>query len=122
MKILIVEDEKDIRELLAKRLSKSGYEVLSAQDGAGAIEMCRAQRPDLVLLDIAMPDMDGYQICEKILSDPAAEKTKVLFLTGKELEPKSILERCETLGACGYLSKLATFDELLQKIKELTSA
>jgi CheY-like chemotaxis protein len=117
-KILIIEDEHDIREMLKKRLSKAGYDALSASDGQGGLEICKAVRPDLLLLDIAMPGIDGYQICEKVKQDPETRSTEVIFLTGKDLDPKGVIEHCQNLGARGYLSKTSTFEDLLAKIKD----
>ena len=117
-KILIVEDEADIREMLKKRLSKAGYDALAASDGPAGLEMCKAVRPDLLLLDIAMPGMDGYQICEKVKQDPEMRSTEVFFLTGKDLEPKGVIEHCQNLGARGYIAKASTFEDLLAKVKE----
>ena len=117
-KILIVEDEEDIREMLKQRLSKAGYDALAASDGQAGLEMCKAVRPDLLLLDIAMPGKDGYQICEEVKQNPETRSTEVFFLTGKDLEPKGVIEHCQDLGARGYISKTSTFEDLLAKIKE----
>jgi CheY-like chemotaxis protein len=117
-KILIIEDEVDIREMLAKRLSKAGYDTLAAADGESGLSMCGSQHPDLLLLDIAMPGMDGYQICEKVKQNPETSSTEVFFLTGKDLDPKGVIEHCQDLGARGYVSKASTFEELLATIKK----
>jgi putative two-component system response regulator len=80
--------------------------------------MCKAARPDLLLLDIAMPGMDGYQICEKVKEDPETRSAEVFFLTGKDLDPKGVMEHCQDLGARGYISKTSTFEDLLSTIKK----
>ena len=118
-KILVVEDEEQIRELLSRRLSKHGYDVLTASNGREAVEICKIKHPDLALLDIGMPVMDGYQTCEMIRQDPKMKGIKILFLTGNDLEPSGIDRRCEKLEASGYLSKLSTFDDLLEKIRKI---
>lgn len=120
-RILVVDDEKDLRELLQQRLVKEGYDVSVASDGQEAIDFCRSSHPDLVLMDVALPRIDGYQACEAIKSNPAAEDIPVLFLTGKELEPQSIINRCNELGARGFLRKPCETKELLAKIKEILS-
>ncbi len=118
-KILIVDDEKEIRDLLKDKLTKDKYTVKTAANGQEALAMCRINPPDLVLLDIAMREMDGYQTCEKLKEDPKTKDIPVLFLTGKDLEPKAIVERCKNLGAFGHISKLSTLKDLLEKIKEV---
>lgn len=118
-KILIVDDEKDIRDLLRERLEQNKYVVMTAASGPEALTICKANTPDLALLDIAMPGMDGYQTCEKLKENPKVKDMPVLFLTGKDLEPTGIIERCKNLGAHGHISKLSTLKELLEKIKEV---
>jgi len=117
--VLMVEDEVELAELLKVRLEKNDYKVTIVHKAEAALGAAKRLKPDIILLDIAIPEMDGYQICEKIKSDPETENLKVLFLTAKDLEPKFIMERCEKLGASGYLNKLAPFEELLRRIKEI---
>lgn len=118
-KILIVDDEEELREILKKKLEQNQYEVAAASTGEEAIRICRAQKVDLVLLDIAMPQMDGYQTCEKLKQDKTTRDIPVLFLTAKELDPQSLTQRYSQLDACGYLPKPSTFSELLKKIEEV---
>ena len=118
-KILIAEDDKEIRELLQKRLKKAGYNVKVAVNGKEALISCKDFHPNLVLLDIAMPEMDGYQTCEKLKEDADTKDIDILFLTGKDLDPAGMLKRCEELGACGYITSPHTFEELLEKIQEI---
>ncbi|MEW6100858.1 MAG: response regulator [Candidatus Omnitrophota bacterium] len=118
-KILVVDDEKEIRELIKEKLSKSDFNILTASNGKEAVEICKAEQPDLVLLDVAMPQMDGYQACQKLRDEKKTRNIPVLFLTGKDLAPESVLERCNTLSASGFVSKLSTLEELLKKIEEV---
>jgi len=118
-KVLIVDDEKEIRDLLKDKLTQSKYTVKTVANGQEALAMCRINRPDLVLLDIAMREMDGYQTCEKLKQDPKTKDIPILFLTGKELETLGIIERCKKLGARGHISKLSTLKELLEKVREV---
>lgn len=118
-KILIVDDEEEIREIVKKKLEQKQFEALTASGGEEALSICKARKPDLVLLDIAMPGLDGYQTCEKLKQDKDTRDIPVLFLTAKDLEPGSIVERYRGLGAVGYLPKPSTFDELLGKINEI---
>jgi CheY-like chemotaxis protein len=116
--VLICEDEKEIRETLKKRLEKSGFKVFDTGDPHEALSLSRDLHPDLIILDIAIPLMNGYEVCEELKKDPQTEDIRVLFFSGKDLDPKSIAEHCESLGAYGFISKLSTFEELLKKIKE----
>ncbi|MGD9015261.1 MAG: response regulator [Candidatus Omnitrophota bacterium] len=118
-KILIVDDDKDICEITKKRLTQAGYETMAALSGQEAISICQANHPDLVLLDIAMPDMDGYLACEKIRQDDKTKDIPVLFVTGKGLLPKGIDKHCQDLGASGYISKPFQIEELLKKITDI---
>ncbi|KPK98997.1 MAG: hypothetical protein AMJ95_01735 [Omnitrophica WOR_2 bacterium SM23_72] len=118
-KILVVDDEEELREILKKRLKQKQYEVVTASTGKEAIRICQAQKVDLVLLDIAMPQMDGYQTCENLKQDKTTRDIPVLFLTAKELDPQGLTQRYSQLGACGYLPKPSTFLELLTKVEEI---
>ena len=118
-RILVVDDESQVRELLKERLAQNKYTVMTAAGGQEALIICKAHRPDLILLDVAMPGMDGYQACEKLKADKETQDTPVLFLTGKDLAPQSLIERCLNLSACGYISKLASLKEMLEKIEEI---
>jgi CheY-like chemotaxis protein len=119
-KILVVDDEQSIRDLLKDKLVKSNFQVAVASSGQQALEMCKDELPDLLLIDIAMPEMDGYATCEKLKQDRKTSEIPVLFLTGKDLSPQGVIEHCRNLGACGHVSKLSTLKELLAKIEEIT--
>jgi CheY-like chemotaxis protein len=116
--ILVVDDEKDLRELIKEKLQRWGYSVITAADGNEALSILKSSTVNLILLDVAMPVMDGYQVCAKIRQEEKTKDTPVLFLTGKDLDPRSIEKHNAELGACGYLPKPSTLNELLDKIKE----
>lgn len=118
-KILVVDDEKEITELIKNGLIKNNYAVLTAAGGEEAINISRTEHPDLILLDIAMPGIDGYETCSRIKNDKATRDIAILFLTSKDLEPKGMVERYQQLGASGYISKPSTFKDLLSKVKEI---
>ena len=86
MKILIVDDEKDILEFLSYNLKKEGFEILTANNGLEGLEMATKEVPDLIILDVMMPEMDGIEACEKIRESPSLEDTLVLFLTARAEE------------------------------------
>jgi len=118
-KILFVDDELDIRDLIKERLTLNNYMVFTASDGKEAQDIARINQPDLILLDIAMPEMDGYLTCERLKKDSKTKAIPVLLLTGKDLESKSVIERCSSVGAYDYISKMSTLKELLDKVKEV---
>lgn len=80
-KILIADDNEDLRSLLAYQLQARGYAVITAADGVKAMEMCRAEKPNLVLLDVIMPGMDGAEVGAALKEDPALQNIPVVFLT-----------------------------------------
>jgi len=118
-KILIVDDEEEILSILEKKLKANNYQCLTTSIGSAVINICRSDKPDLILLDIAMPDMDGYAVAYNIREDELLKDIPIIFLTGKELEPKSIARRVEQLGAYCFITKPCSFPDLLAKIKEV---
>jgi len=114
-KVLIADDELYIR-LLVKRALDIDYIVLEASDGEQAIDITRTEKPDLILMDILMPKLDGYTACYTIKTDHLTKATPVIMLTGigHELNRKLSQE----LGACGYITKPFAPEELLDKVKQ----
>jgi CheY-like chemotaxis protein len=101
-------------------LRQNNYAVISALNGQDAINLCRLNKPDLILLDIVMPDMDGYTIANILGQDNMLKDIPIIFMTGKELEHQGIEKRIsETFGVYDYLNKPFEFQELLTKIKEV---
>ncbi len=116
-KILIAEDEPDIRELVAFTLRFAGYEVAVATNGEEAVQMTALQNPDLILLDVRMPRMTGYDACRAIKSNPKFKDVPVVFLSakGQESEIKAGLEA----GAEEYLLKPFAPDQLTERVREI---
>lgn len=116
-KILIAEDESDILELINFTLQFGGYEVIPTSNGADALDMTRKEQPDLVLLDVRMPRMSGYQVCTEIKADPGINHIPVVFLSakGQEAEIKTGYET----GAIDYILKPFAPDQLLIRIEEI---
>jgi DNA-binding response OmpR family regulator len=116
-KILIAEDDRDIRELIAISLKFAGYEVISAADGQQAVDLTVEEHPDLIMLDIRMPRLDGFQVLDQIKARPEFAKTPVVILSakGQESEIQAGLE----LGATQYILKPFAPDELIAKIKQI---
>ena len=116
-KILIVDDEIELTEMLAMRLRASGYEVVAIPDGEGALQKMRAEKPDLVILDIMLPNIDGYEICEAIKKDSVFKKTPVILLTAKD--PGHEMDKIREAGADSCMVKPFEPKDLLEKIREL---
>ena len=116
-RILIAEDERDIRDLIAFTLRFAGYEVLTANNGEEAVTLTRKELPDLVLTDVRMPKMTGYEACRLIKADPTTRHIPVVFLSakGQEAEVQSGL----AAGADEYLLKPFAPDQLTRKVAEI---
>lgn len=114
-KILLVEDDSDLFALLKYNLEKEGYTFVGSQTGKGAIELCRRERPDLIILDIMLPDSDGLEICKGIRSHPELAPTPIIFLTARAAETDRIVGL--ELGANDYIVKPFFVRELIARIK-----
>lgn len=118
-KILIADDEKETVSILEKRLKQNNYSVNTAASGEEAIRSAKSDKPDLMLLDIVMPDMDGYTLVNIIKEDKSLNAIPIIFITGKELLPQSIEQRVSDLGAHDYIMKPCSFEDILAKIKKI---
>jgi CheY-like chemotaxis protein len=118
-KILVAEDERDIRDLIAFTLRFAGYEVLTANNGEEAVQLTLQTIPDLVLTDVRMPKMTGYEACRLIKADPATQHIPVVFLSakGQEAEVQTGLDA----GGEEYLLKPFAPDQLTRKVAEILS-
>jgi DNA-binding response OmpR family regulator len=114
-KILLIEDDSDLFTLLKYNLEKEGFSLIGQQTGKGAIELCRQTRPDLILLDIMLPDSDGLDICKGIRKDPELAATPVIFLTARASETDRIVGL--EIGANDYVVKPFFVRELIARIK-----
>jgi len=119
-KLLIVDDEDGLRSLVRMTLDSEGYQILEAQEGGHALELARAHHPDLVLLDVMLPDLSGFEICRQIKSDPLMASTTVLMLTAKAQE--SDLGEAEAAGADGYFVKPFSPIALVQRVESILGA
>ncbi len=119
-KILVAEDERDIRELIEFALQYNGHEVLTAVDGLSAWDITVAEQPDLVLLDVRMPRMDGYEVCRRIKRSEKLRHIPVAFLSakGQEAEVQAGLDA----GAEEYILKPFSLEQLDQTIARLLNA
>ena len=118
-KILIIEDEKVLSELLEKKIKEDGYEVFIAMDGEEGLELMKKEKPDLVLLDIIMPRMDGFRVMEEMKKDPELNLKKIpVVIVSNSGQPVEI-DKALDLGVRDYLIK-TQFDpmEVIDKIKK----
>lgn len=102
-RVLVVDDDDDIRDMLETNLAAAGYEVRQAQDGVKAFELMGSWRPDLVVLDVSMPRMDGWEVAGKVSTDPKLSAVPLLFLTA-HTDDLDVL-RGLSLGAIEYMTK-----------------
>jgi DNA-binding response OmpR family regulator len=114
-KILLIEDDTDLFALLKYNLEKEGFAMAGSQTGKGALDLCRQVRPDLILLDIMLPDYDGLEICKAVRKDPDLLSTPIIFLTARASETDRIVGL--ELGANDYVVKPFFVRELIARIK-----
>lgn len=115
MKLLIVDDEKDIVDLVAYNLEKEGHEVLKAYDGERALQIVRAKTPDLVILDLMLPGIQGLEVCKRLRRDPATAAVPIIMLTAKGEEVDKVLGL--EVGADDYVTKPFSVKELVARVK-----
>lgn len=115
-KILIVDDEPNIVMTLDYALQKNGFEVLIARDGFEALDIADKKIPDLILMDIMMPEMDGYETFEKIKQNKKLKDSKLIFLSAKNKQ--SDIDKGLEMGADDYLTKPFSLKKVIKKIKE----
>jgi DNA-binding response OmpR family regulator len=114
-KILLIEDDADLFALVKYNLEKEGYAVVGAQTGTGALDLCRRERPDLLLLDVMLPDSDGLEICRKIRAHSELAHTPLIFLTARASETDRVVGL--ELGANDYIVKPFFVRELIARVK-----
>jgi diguanylate cyclase (GGDEF)-like protein len=112
--ILVADDEPINRSLIQRRLERAGYRVMTAQNGREAVDMARAERPDLVILDVMMPVMDGLEACQLIKGDDIIRDTPVIFLSARDETDVKVSGL--SLGANDYISKPFKAEELLARV------
>jgi len=115
IKILVVDDDPDIVEFLSYNLKKEGYSIYTTNNGREAIKMAQKVNPHLILLDIMMPEMDGYQTMREIRNDSRFRSLPILALTAKAM--KGDREKCIDAGASDYIAKPVNTDQLLSLMR-----
>ena len=116
-KVLIADDEQNIVISLEFLLGREGFQVLVAQDGEEALARARAEKPDLVLLDVMMPKMNGFDVCQALRADPELSAVRILMLTAKGRETE--VSKGLGLGADAYMTKPFSTKELVVQVRAL---
>jgi CheY-like chemotaxis protein len=116
-KILVADDERDIRELIGFTLRFAGFEVVLVADGIEAIKQAPLEQPDLILLDVRMPKVTGYDVCRHLKENPATSAIPIVFLSAKGQEGE-IQEGLDS-GAVEYIVKPFTPDDLTDQVREV---
>lgn len=114
-KILVVDDEPDILKTVTFRLKKSGFEVITAEDGDRAVETAKNEMPDLILLDLRLPGKDGIEVCTELKSDDRYKGIPIILLTASSGMKE---EKLKTCMHDSFVLKPYQFDDLLKKIRE----
>ena len=115
-KVLVVDDEPNVRRLLRAMLSKT-FEVFEAEDGRQAIEIVSTQKPNVILMDMMMPRMDGLTACHMLKNDPATKTIPVIMVTAIGFELN--IKLSQQMGASGYVTKPFSSESLLDKIAQI---
>ena len=115
-KILVVDDEVDLVETVRFPLEMKGFDVLVSYDGEDALSQARKEKPDLIILDLMLPKLDGYKVCRLLKFDERYKHIPILMLTAKTQEKDKILGK-ET-GADEYITKPFEMDDLMEKVKK----
>ena len=115
-KLLIADDEPGIRSLVKMTLESEAYEIIEASDGVQALALTKEHRPELVLLDVSMPGMSGFDVCRSIKDDPVLKETRVIMVTAKAQE--SDITEGVAVGADDYFTKPFSPVALIRKVEE----
>jgi CheY-like chemotaxis protein len=121
-RILLADDDADVLLVTRTRLEVSGFDVVTAADGRQALDRFKENRPDLVLLDLCMPLLDGYQVCKILKSDPATACVPVIVFSASSSHASALARTCTEIGADDHVRKPFQSQDLLNKIKKCLSA
>lgn len=116
-KILVIDDEKDIVELISYNLEKEGFSVLKAYDGETALQRVKAQKPDLIILDLMLPEISGLEVCKAVRNNPATANLPIIMLTAKAEEVDKIIGL--EMGADDYITKPFSIKELIARVRAM---
>lgn len=114
LKALIVDDEDSLRKLMIMRFEQEGYQVIWANNGKDGLQLAEQEKPDVVILDIIMPGLHGFEVLQRIRNNPALDKTAVIMTSAKSYKPD--IEAAMKLGADDYCVKPTDFDDLIDVV------
>jgi CheY-like chemotaxis protein len=120
-KILIIDDEPPILLVSKRRLEANNYEVITAADGKEGIEKAVSFKPDLILLDLVMPELNGYEVCRRLKACEETKEIPIIIFTASSPFPEDFGNKATALGAVGYLTKPFESDDLLSTIEKSIS-
>lgn len=118
-KIVVIDDESHIRQVIARKLQRAGYEVRIANDGTEGLELAREARPDLLITDLQMPNMNGFELCATCREDPQMRTLPIILVTGSVITIGQIESKTAVLGNIFCISKPFSPRKLLQKVKNI---
>lgn len=118
-KILVVDDEMDVLELLTYNLRRAGYDVVLATNGLDAIDFARAEKPDIIILDLMLPEVHGFDVCDVLRKDPITANIPIIMLTAWASESARVLGL--EVGADDYVTKPFSPRELLLRVNKLAA-
>ncbi len=113
--VLVIDDERDVIELVRYNLEKNGFEVIAARDGKSGVAAAKASPPDIVLLDLMMPEMDGLEVCRTLRAEPKTKRVPVIMLTAKAAEADRVVGL--EMGADDYIVKPFSPREMVARVK-----
>lgn len=116
-KILIIDDEVDLVTLVKMRLELHNYHIIPLYTSKRSLEIAKREKPDLILLDIMMPDKDGYEVCRELKSDETTADIPIILFTAKPEQKKYLKTGTESIGADDYILKPFDIENLLEKIE-----
>ena len=115
-KILAVDDEPDVLVIIKTGLEIEGYDVVTAANGVDALSQAREEKPDLIILDVMMPKMDGFEVLDKLKQEEATSEIPVIMLTG--ISEREKIQKALISGIVSYIVKPFNFDDVLAKVRE----
>ncbi|MCX5715622.1 MAG: response regulator [Candidatus Omnitrophica bacterium] len=118
-KILIIDDEVNLADLVKARLEFNNFYVIPCYTSSRALEIALRENPDLILLDVMMPDPDGYEVCKSLKADKATSTIPIILFTAKEQQTQDLRDKCLEVGADDYILKPYGQAKLLAKINKL---
>ncbi len=116
LKVLIIDDEDSLRKIVAHAFSDRGHTVVTADNGSDGLQMATKERPDIVILDLIMPGLNGFEVCRRIREDSALDRTVVIITSAKSYKPD--IDKAKELGADAFVVKPADVDDLLSIANE----